>query len=153
MPTCTTCDDSHRMEIGVRTVPCTHCPRPCRQCASSNGRGIYCEVAPCACSCHRGMPAPMVKPCQWCGAETTNSHACNACWELQRLVMKATSSVLLAMVRRCKSDVAAHFLREGFAITRDNVTATICNHDDSEHVDLDWTGAESEIEITIKGGS
>lgn len=49
--TCTTCNDTHRMNLGERVVSCTHCPVPCEQCRSG-GLGAYCEVTPCACPCH-----------------------------------------------------------------------------------------------------
>jgi len=50
--TCSTCADTHRMQIGDREVMCTRCPTPCQSCRSANGRGSYCEAAPCACKCH-----------------------------------------------------------------------------------------------------
>jgi hypothetical protein len=50
---CETCQDTHRMELRDRTVPCTHCPRPCEECASHHGTGAYCAVVWCACDCHQ----------------------------------------------------------------------------------------------------
>lgn len=55
--TCASCFGSRLMELGSRLVPCTHCPRPCRQCASNNGTGAYCLEAACSCDCHRQSPA------------------------------------------------------------------------------------------------
>lgn len=55
MSACTHCDDRHRMWHSrlERDVPCTHCPRPCPDCADRDGRGAYCAKAPCACACHK----------------------------------------------------------------------------------------------------
>lgn len=57
-PICSTCKDTHRMEIytignydEVQTVMCTGCPVPCQKCRAG-GIGPYCEQTPCACSCH-----------------------------------------------------------------------------------------------------
>lgn len=52
MATCTTCNDTHKMPFGERTVMCTHCPAPCSSCA--RGGGVpYCAHTPCDCACHR----------------------------------------------------------------------------------------------------
>lgn len=48
---CDTCNDTHRMEIGDRTVMCTRCPTPCQACRVG-GNGPYCEHTPCTCGCH-----------------------------------------------------------------------------------------------------
>lgn len=50
MTTCATCDDSHRMTLGDRDVPCTHCPLPCLACKQPGG--AYCAATPCGCACH-----------------------------------------------------------------------------------------------------
>jgi hypothetical protein len=56
---CDTCQDSHQMwHSGLdRYVPCTRCPVPCRECARDNGRGAYCAVTNCSCSCHHWLGA------------------------------------------------------------------------------------------------
>ncbi len=63
---CVTCGDSHRMLASAdRYVPCTRCPVPCRQCAGDqllakgalSGRGAYCAVIDCSCSCHHWLGA------------------------------------------------------------------------------------------------
>lgn len=46
---CETCNDSHRMSLGDRTVPCTRCPLPCIECGAG---AAYCRATPCACACH-----------------------------------------------------------------------------------------------------
>ena len=51
-PVCSLCNDTHRMELCDREVPCTHCPTPCMICASDVGRGAYCATTPCTCGCH-----------------------------------------------------------------------------------------------------
>lgn len=56
MTVCSTCNDTHRMELGDRVVMCTRCPTPCEQCrqrAPGFGPGAYCGSTPCACACHR----------------------------------------------------------------------------------------------------
>lgn len=59
MSVCSTCDDTHRMVLEDHPVPCTHCPLPCRDCASNGGRGAYCSRTPCPCKCHlRSDPPP-----------------------------------------------------------------------------------------------
>jgi hypothetical protein len=45
---CAHCNDTRRMSIGEREVPCTRCPRPCEECRS----GGYCRSVPCSCRCH-----------------------------------------------------------------------------------------------------
>jgi hypothetical protein len=50
MTTCVICDDSHRMTLGDRDMPCTHCPLPCRACKRASS--AYCETTPCRCTCH-----------------------------------------------------------------------------------------------------
>lgn len=55
-PACATCDDTHRMALGDRTVSCTRCPTPCQACRR-DGNGAYCAEAPCSCGCHRADPA------------------------------------------------------------------------------------------------
>ncbi len=54
-PTCSTCNDTHRMGLGDREVMCTHCPLPCKSCG---GRpiGPFCVTTPCPCACHGGSP-------------------------------------------------------------------------------------------------
>lgn len=56
---CETCRDSHQMwHSGLdRYVPCTRCPVPCRECAGDEGRGAYCAVVDCTCSCHHFLGA------------------------------------------------------------------------------------------------
>ncbi len=53
-PTCTTCNDTHRMpeRYGRGAVwACTACPVPCEAC---RGRlSAFCKTTPCACACHR----------------------------------------------------------------------------------------------------
>ena len=52
---CTHCNDTHTMEAWDESGamwPCTGCPRPCRKCANSEGRGAYCKKTPCGCRCH-----------------------------------------------------------------------------------------------------
>lgn len=51
-PTCAHCNDTHRMSLGDREVPCTRCPRPCSLCCTKHG-GAYCRSAPCPCNCHK----------------------------------------------------------------------------------------------------
>lgn len=53
MIVCAICDDTHRMALRDRDVPCTHCPSPCQVCRSG-GVGAYCERPACRCSCHAG---------------------------------------------------------------------------------------------------
>lgn len=47
---CTTCEDTHWMQLGDRKVMCTHCPTPCDRCRG--GGGAFCVSTPCACACH-----------------------------------------------------------------------------------------------------
>jgi len=56
---CKICGDSHLVWIASadRYIPCTSCPVPCRQCASDQGRGAYCAVTDCSCSCHHWLGA------------------------------------------------------------------------------------------------
>lgn len=49
MTVCSTCQDTHRMELGDKEVMCTRCPLPCKDC---KGWGPYCVVTPCTCICH-----------------------------------------------------------------------------------------------------
>lgn len=51
-PVCSTCNDTHMMPLGERSVPCTRCPSPCQKCRVG-GIGAYCEKTPCPCTCHR----------------------------------------------------------------------------------------------------
>ncbi len=51
-PVCTTCNDTHTMTLGDRSVMCTRCPVPCSRCRAG-GTGAFCAATPCACSCHR----------------------------------------------------------------------------------------------------
>lgn len=56
MIVCSTCNDTHRMELHGRVVMCTRCPVPCESCRQrvpGMGAGAYCAVTPCACPCHR----------------------------------------------------------------------------------------------------
>lgn len=56
MTVCSTCNDTHRMELGDREVMCTRCPKPCEQCRQRTpgyGPGAYCGETPCPCWCHR----------------------------------------------------------------------------------------------------
>jgi hypothetical protein len=55
-PVCSTCGDTHRMQLGERTVMCTRCPTPCEHC-QAKPQGPYCATTPCPCECHR-EPAP-----------------------------------------------------------------------------------------------
>lgn len=151
-PTCTTCNDTHRMEIGDRTVLCTFCPLPCPKCASGNGKGAFCATARCECPCHAGKKAPDTKPCQWCGKPTPNSNACDPCWEIQRQVENAPPALLIAMVRKLAPTTAATFMGEGFRIARDNVTTAICDCAAGPHVEFDWTAATAEF-ATASGPS
>lgn len=50
-PVCSTCNDSHAMTIGDRTVMCTRCPTPCHACRAG-GNGPFCGSTPCPCKCH-----------------------------------------------------------------------------------------------------
>lgn len=53
---CKTCKDTHRMTLGEREVPCTHCPRPCEECRGlyqGVRLGAYCQATPCPCGCHK----------------------------------------------------------------------------------------------------
>lgn len=52
-PVCSTCNDTHRMTVGV---PCTRCPVPCERCRSGPPPGPFCATTPCSCSCHAGGP-------------------------------------------------------------------------------------------------
>lgn len=55
-PVCTTCNDTHMMELGDREVMCTRCPVPCEQCRSRGpglAGGPYCAATPCGCGCHQ----------------------------------------------------------------------------------------------------
>lgn len=47
---CEACNDTHRMRLGEREVPCTRCPTPCTLCR--DGVSPYCANTPCSCSCH-----------------------------------------------------------------------------------------------------
>lgn len=49
---CSTCNDTHGMELNGVIVMCTRCPTPCQQCRSG-GNGPYCETTPCECDCHK----------------------------------------------------------------------------------------------------
>ena len=49
MIVCDVCQDTHRMTLGEREVPCTRCPTPCRSCGSGTA---YCITTPCECDCH-----------------------------------------------------------------------------------------------------
>lgn len=65
MPTCETCQDTHRMELRDREVPCTRCPTPCEKCRSRTpgfGPGAYCGTTPCACGCHVKATKPDAIP-------------------------------------------------------------------------------------------
>jgi hypothetical protein len=55
-PACSTCNDTHRMELREREAPCTRCPVPCQACRD----GAYCATTPCACACHARARAEMV---------------------------------------------------------------------------------------------
>lgn len=58
--TCSTCNDTHVMELSYRDamgarVPCTRCPTPCEACRGRTpgcGPSAYCATTPCACDCH-----------------------------------------------------------------------------------------------------
>lgn len=51
-PVCTTCNDTHTMQLENQgDVPCTHCPLPCQECRFE-GYGAYCQTLPCDCVCH-----------------------------------------------------------------------------------------------------
>ena len=50
-PTCSTCNDTHRMQLGERSVMCTRCPLPCQDCRGRD-RDPYCATNPCKCACH-----------------------------------------------------------------------------------------------------
>jgi hypothetical protein len=55
---CPTCDDTHQMQLGERTVMCTRCPTPCEHC-QAKPQGPYCATTPCSCECHSGLaPKP-----------------------------------------------------------------------------------------------
>lgn len=60
-PVCSTCNDTHRMKLHGRTVPCTRCPTPCQKCRAG-GNGPFCERTPCACECHAPRASP---PTEW----------------------------------------------------------------------------------------
>lgn len=47
---CWVCQDSHRMSLQDRLVPCTRCPSPCQDCRER--LSAYCEMAQCECCCH-----------------------------------------------------------------------------------------------------
>jgi hypothetical protein len=50
-PVCSTCNDTHAMTLGDRTVMCTRCPTPCQSCRAG-GVGPFCGSTPCTCECH-----------------------------------------------------------------------------------------------------
>lgn len=50
-PVCTTCKDTHEMQLEDQKVMCTHCPTPCDDCRAG-GNGAYCTTTPCSCHCH-----------------------------------------------------------------------------------------------------
>lgn len=64
MTICSTCNDTHKMALRDRMVPCTRCPLPCDDCRGHElparrnltdrrgGNGAFCAVTPCACPCH-----------------------------------------------------------------------------------------------------
>lgn len=64
MPTvCDTCQDTHMMTLGERTVMCTRCPTPCESCRQrykNAGPGAYCASTPCGCACHGSIRLPSV---------------------------------------------------------------------------------------------
>jgi len=49
---CATCNDTHWMQVGEHTWPCTSCPTPCQKCRN-DGRGPFCASTPCPCECHK----------------------------------------------------------------------------------------------------
>jgi hypothetical protein len=53
-PVCSTCNDTHRMQLRDGSVMCTACPVPCRVCRDD--RRAYCAETPCPCDCHRKDP-------------------------------------------------------------------------------------------------
>jgi hypothetical protein len=55
---CDTCNDTHRMSLGDRTVMCTRCPTPCEKCRA----GPYCTSTPCYCDCHKAASVSGYKP-------------------------------------------------------------------------------------------
>ena len=59
-PICTTCNDTHGVETERSTIMCTHCPTPCRKCASVNGFGPYCATPHCDCNCHTTKNTPTI---------------------------------------------------------------------------------------------
>ena len=68
-PVCSTCNDTHFMDLhdfteGVRRVPCTRCPVPCRKCRQK-GTGPYCGETPCSCECHKPKRAIGLKVAWW----------------------------------------------------------------------------------------
>ena len=50
---CETCNDTHRMALGEREVPCTRCPVPCSACCgdAAGFTSAYCATTPCPCPC------------------------------------------------------------------------------------------------------
>ncbi len=51
-PVCSTCNDTHQMDLRGAIVACTRCPVPCQRCRMG-GTGAFCESTPCACACHQ----------------------------------------------------------------------------------------------------
>lgn len=49
---CTTCNDTHYMNVDERHVMCTQCPIPCEGCCGPPS-GAFCEYTPCFCECHK----------------------------------------------------------------------------------------------------
>lgn len=50
---CDVCEDSRRMPLSERMVPCNRCPVPCKRCRD----GAYCRATPCRCACHEPASA------------------------------------------------------------------------------------------------